>query len=77
MSAKQVDPENGTVGLDKHGRKAVEEYKEIRNLYASFADCIKSILVAALNNKNIKLASIEGRAKMEESFRKKPQSLLL
>jgi putative GTP pyrophosphokinase len=71
MAVEQMDSSNISVDLDNHGQRALEEYKRVRQLYANFVDCVKSILIAALNSQHIKVASIEGRAKDEESFRKK------
>lgn len=57
--------------LELHGRHAVAEYQKIRPLYEAFAGIIQSILREALSEANIKVSSIEPRAKSLESLERK------
>jgi hypothetical protein len=52
----------------KHRIAAVDQYQRIRPLYESFASVIHDILAEALRSRDIKVASIEARAKSLESF---------
>lgn len=66
MSTQQSRPE--PFDFDNHRRMAVESYEKVRNLYAEFADVTKAILNKALTSRDIKVASIEARAKSITSF---------
>jgi ppGpp synthetase/RelA/SpoT-type nucleotidyltranferase len=57
--------------LEYHRQKAVDSYQAKRSIYEIFASEIERILRVALMRQNIKVASIEGRAKDVESFGKK------
>jgi hypothetical protein len=54
--------------FEAHRRRAVESYQRIRPIYEAFAETIKAILAQALDRANIKVASIEARAKSIDSF---------
>ena len=54
--------------FEVHRRSAVEAYQRIRPIYEAFAETIKAILAQALDRANIKVASIEARAKSIDSF---------
>ena len=52
----------------EHRRAAVEEYRRIRGRYEAFAQAVKDILVQALRAAEIRVSSVEARAKDPESF---------
>ena len=52
----------------EHRRAAVEEYRRIRGRYEAFAQAVKDILVQALRAADIRVSSVEPRAKDPESF---------
>ena len=52
----------------EHRRAAVEEYRRIRGRYEAFAQAVKEILVQALRAADIRVSSVEPRAKDPESF---------
>ena len=52
----------------EHRRAAVEEYRRIRGRYEAFAQAVKKILVQALRAADIRVSSVEPRAKDPESF---------
>ncbi len=54
-----------------HGIDAVEEYRELRQLYEKFSEAVKKILGEALKNKKINVHSINSRAKDVGSYHKK------
>ena len=54
--------------FEEHLRKAIAEYHSKRTVFRDFADAVQGILREALRADDIKAASIEARAKDEESF---------
>ena len=54
--------------FEEHRRNAVAKYQPKRALFQAFSDTIRSVLLEALQVKNIQIASIESRAKDLESF---------
>lgn len=63
--------DSAITNIKNHRQKAVEGYQTKRRIYESFVAGIERILVITLRRQNIKIASIEGRAKDVESFGKK------
>lgn len=57
-----------TFDFDAHRRTAIDQYERVRSLYESFAEVVKRILLEAVRNAQIKVASVEARAKAPESF---------
>ena len=57
--------------IELHGRVAADEYRKIRPLYEVFSHVIHDILENSLSDLNIKVASVQQRAKTVESFAKK------
>jgi len=57
--------------FDTHGRTATEAYEHIRPLYESYAHDLQGVVQEALSVANIKVASVEARAKTLDSFRVK------
>lgn len=51
-----------------HRRTAIDQYHDLQPLYESFAEVIKKILLEAIRNAHIKVASVEARAKTLGSF---------
>jgi ppGpp synthetase/RelA/SpoT-type nucleotidyltranferase len=58
----------------RHKLDATNEYQKKRSLYRTFSGVIKTILGESLSTANIKVASIEERAKSIDSFAKKAGS---
>jgi ppGpp synthetase/RelA/SpoT-type nucleotidyltranferase len=56
-----------------HGSRAAEHYRPVRELYAEFADALRSILRLALREEKIKVQAIDARGKSEDSFREKSE----
>lgn len=54
--------------FEEHRREAVAEYQPKRPLYQAFADAVQGIVKEALRTDNIRVASVEARAKEVESF---------
>ena len=54
--------------FEEHRRKAIAEYHPKRTVFQAFADAVQGILKEALRAENIRAASVESRAKDEESF---------
>ena len=54
--------------FEEHRHKAVTDYHPKRAVFEAFANTIQGILKEALRTEDIKVASIESRAKDEESF---------
>ena len=52
----------------EHRRTAVEGYRRIRGRYEAFAQAVREILVQALRAADIRVSSVEARAKDPESF---------
>ena len=52
----------------EHRRTAVEGYRRIRGRYEAFAQAVREILVQALRSADIRVSSVEARAKDPESF---------
>jgi ppGpp synthetase/RelA/SpoT-type nucleotidyltranferase len=65
------DSANQPFDFGSHARIAVEQYQRRRPLYSDFTAAIEGILEEALASRNIKVASVEGRAKSIESFARK------
>jgi len=59
------------VDLDFHAARAVAEYRSVRPAYEQLADVAKRILHETLGVADIRVHSIEARAKTLESFEKK------
>jgi hypothetical protein len=57
--------------FEEHRRAAVEEYQQVQGLYIAFSETLRSIVKEALVSANLKVASVECRAKTPESFGKK------
>ena len=57
--------------LEAHALQAIDEYQKIRPLYEEFSKVITKILSDAFDSQQIKIHSIEARAKAMESFSKK------
>lgn len=64
----QSEQLNGPFNFGRHRADAVQKYQRIREQYVLLADCFKSILKEAISEKEIKVASIDARAKTVESF---------
>ncbi len=62
---------NKITNFDSRRQNAVDSYQARRSTYGLFSSEIERILKVALARQNIKVASIEGRAKEVESFGKK------
>lgn len=54
--------------FEKHRQQAVETYRSKRSLYQGFLEVMKKILLEVFAEPVIKVASIDGRLKAEESF---------
>ena len=52
----------------EHRRAAVEEYRRIRGRYEAFAHAVREILVQTLRVADIRVSSVDARAKDPESF---------
>jgi len=64
-----TDPQTSSgFDFELHRQVAYEEYQYERPLYEAFAEVVKAILTEALRNQNIKVASVEARAKTVGSF---------
>ncbi len=63
--------DDAITNIKNHRQEAVEGYQTKRRIYKSFVAEIEHILVVTLRRQNIKIASIEGRAKDVENFGKK------
>ncbi|WOB51239.1 hypothetical protein NYR97_07660 [Xanthomonas hydrangeae] len=57
--------------LEEHGRLAAAVYRNIHGLYADLSDVIRTILRQSFHANDLKVHSIEARAKSVESFEKK------
>src|ERR1700674_4409804 len=70
MSAAELLP---TEPFDfvRHARQAEGAYQRVRQRYQDFAECLRSVLVRALDQREIKVASVEARAKSVDSFGRK------
>ena len=62
------EEQNEQFDFVEHRRAAVEEYRRIRGRYEAFAQAVKEILVQALRAADIRVSSVEPRAKDPESF---------
>jgi ppGpp synthetase/RelA/SpoT-type nucleotidyltranferase len=64
---------NSSEGFDfnEHKNRAIQEYQSVRPLYEECATCIKNVLDEAFKVQDIKVHSIESRAKELDSFGKK------
>ena len=62
------EEEEESFDFEEHRRAAVEEYRRIRGRYEAFAQAVKVILVQALRAADIRISSVEARAKDPESF---------
>jgi putative GTP pyrophosphokinase len=51
-----------------HKLQAIQEYQKVRPLYEEYANVIKNVLYEAFRVRNIKIHSIESRAKTIDSF---------
>lgn len=69
--AQQPKPERKPFDFDGHAARALEQYEKRRPLYEDFARSVSDILRESLAAADIKVASIEQRAKAPESFRRK------
>lgn len=65
------EPLPSTYDFEAHRREAVEKYRQQYALYEEFAEVVKRALEEALASREIKVASIEARAKSIESFGRK------
>jgi ppGpp synthetase/RelA/SpoT-type nucleotidyltranferase len=54
-----------------HRRRAVEQYQTVRRRYAEYSQSIKDIIKKALTKSEIKVASVEARAKSIRSYGRK------
>ncbi len=54
-----------------HRREAVEQYQTVRRRYVEYSDSIKDIIKKALAHSQIKVASVEARAKSITSYGRK------
>ena len=54
--------------FERYKAVAITEYQKVRPLYESFAAVVRAVLVEALNSANLKVASVEARAKAIDSF---------
>jgi putative GTP pyrophosphokinase len=54
-----------------HGRRATEEYQRLRSHYENLAQVARDIMVQCLAAENIRVHSIEARAKSVDSFERK------
>jgi len=66
-----VDTSENQFDFNRHKSEAIQEYQKIRPLYKRYSEVIKAILGESLNKANIKVASIEERAKSIERFGEK------
>src|SRR5216683_4397302 len=57
--------------FDEHRQQAIANYQKVRPLYVAFAECVKDILTSSIRNSNIKISSVESRAKDVNSFAEK------
>lgn len=57
--------------FDRHRLDALQNYQKVRPLYEEFSEVIKGIIKDSLKSLNIKVASIEARAKTLDSFANK------
>lgn len=57
--------------LEEHAATHALEYRKIRSLYEELSDTISTIIRGALKVKDLRVHSVEGRAKTVESFEKK------
>lgn len=63
------------VDIEAHAREAEAAYQRVRPLYEAFSEIVRSILGKALESKEVKVASIEARAKTVLSFAAKASAL--
>jgi len=64
----------GNFDFESHRQKAVDAYAKVRNKYQDFAFAIRNILREAIERKDLKVHSIEARAKSLDSFGDKSMS---
>lgn len=57
--------------FEEHKRQAIISYQKVRPLYEEFAEVVKNLLSQAFNASQIKVPSIEARAKPIDSFGRK------
>ena len=60
--------DNTGFDFEAHRREAVDKYAKVRPLYTDFAFAIKNILAETLQRKDLKVHSVEARAKALDSF---------
>jgi len=73
MTSETLQP-SSEFDFESHQRAAVEQYQQVRPLYVSFAEAVRGVLVEALRSRQLKVASVEARAKALESFQAKARS---
>ena len=54
--------------FEEHRRAAVEEYRGVRGRYEAFAQAVRTLIVQVLQSADIKVNSVDFRAKDPESF---------
>ncbi|MFC1966710.1 GTP pyrophosphokinase family protein [Chloroflexota bacterium] len=54
--------------FENHKLQAIQEYQKVRPLYEEYANAVKNVLSEAFRVRNIKIHSIETRAKAIDSF---------
>ena len=72
-----AEPESvdaGSVSFVSHGREAAQRYQRVQRLYSDYAYALGSILEAALGQANIRVHTLEQRAKELSSFQRKASS---
>src|ERR1039457_2576997 len=57
-----------------HGQKAVDAYREVRDLFRECAQAVRSVLRAVLDEERTKVQVVEARGKSVQSFRDKAET---
>jgi len=68
---KESNDKSDEFDFNAHKIQAIDKYQKIRPLYKEFSEVIRNILSDAFNSQQIKIHSIEARAKAMDSFGKK------
>ena len=70
MTSENLSP-SVEFDFESHQRAAAAQYQNVRPLYESFAEVVRAVLVEALQSRQLKMASVEARAKALDSFQAK------
>jgi ppGpp synthetase/RelA/SpoT-type nucleotidyltranferase len=64
----EATSQSGGFDFDSHQHAAIEQYQKVHPLYESFAEVVRAVLTEALRSRQLKVASVEARAKTLESL---------